>query len=72
MISFLGSDVHRQKSIYLRMPSVLEALEETIGEEKLKELSFINPKLVLEDKEIEIEEPIEIKEKRFFGKLFLK
>ena len=59
MIHFLGSDVHRQKSIYPKIPMILEEIGNIIGERKLEELTEINPKLVLENKRIEIEEPIE-------------
>ena len=67
MIHFLGSDVHRQNSIYKRVPQALEEIKEIVGEEKLKELTTINPKLALENKRIDIEDPEEfsltIKEK---------
>ena len=59
MIHFLGSDVHRQGSIYPRIPMILEEIQGIIGERKLEELTDINPRLVLENKKIEIDEPIE-------------
>lgn len=61
MIHFLGSDVHRQNTIYKKMPEILEKLEKLIGKEKLYELSNTNPKLVLENKEINIDKPTQIK-----------
>lgn len=60
MIHFLGTDAHRQNSIYTRMPKVLEELRGIVGEEKLEELTTINPKLVLNNKRIEIDEPNKI------------
>lgn len=67
MIHFLGSDVHRQNSIYKRIPQALNEIEKIVGEEKLEELTTINPKLALENKRIDIEDPEEfsltIKEK---------
>lgn len=57
MIHMLGSDVHRQNTIYPKMPQILSELKELIGEEKLKELTTTNPKLVLHNKRIDIEEP---------------
>ena len=57
MIHFLGTDVHRQNTIYPKIPEILEELIELIGEEKLKELSDTNPRLALHNKKIEIEEP---------------
>ena len=59
MVHFLGSDVHRQNSIYKRIPQALEEIRNIIGDEKLEKLTTINPKLVLENKKIDIEEPEE-------------
>ena len=59
MVHFLGSDVHRQKSIYKRIPQALEEISKIIGEEKLEKLTTTNPKLALENKKIDIEEPEE-------------
>ena len=59
MIHFLGSDVHRQNSIYPKIQFALEKIREIVGEEKLEELTTINPKLVLANKKIEIDEPEE-------------
>lgn len=59
MIHFLGSDVHRQKSIYPKIPFAIEKIRNIIGEEKLEELTDINPRLVLENKKIDIDDPIE-------------
>lgn len=60
MIHFLGSDVHRQNTIYLRIPQILEELNSVIGKSKLEELTTINPKLVLNNKRIDIDEPKKI------------
>ena len=70
-IHFLGSDIHRPNGIYLRMDEVIETLEKTIDTEKIKELTYINPRKVLENKEIDIESPIKIKD-GFFSKIFSK
>lgn len=59
MIHFLGSDVHRQNSIYKKIPQALEEIRKIIGEEKLEKLTTTNPKLVLDNKKIDIEEPEE-------------
>lgn len=59
MIHFLGSDVHRQNSIYPKISFALEKIREIVGEEKLEELTTINPQLVLANKKIEIEDPEE-------------
>lgn len=60
MIHFLGSDVHRQNTIYSRIPQILEELKNIIGKSKLEELTTINPKLVLNNKRIDIDEPKKI------------
>ena len=59
MIHFLGSDVHRQNSIYPKIPYEKEKIREIVGEQKLEELTTINPKLVLANKKIDIDEPEE-------------
>lgn len=59
MIHFLGSDVHRQKSIYKKIPQALEEISKIIGKEKLEILTTTNPKLALANKRIDIEEPEE-------------
>ena len=61
MIHFLGSDVHRPNTIYKRIPQALEEIEEIIGKQKLEELTTINPKLALENKRIDVEDPEEVK-----------
>ena len=61
MIHFLGSDVHRQNTIYPKIPQILEEIADIIGEEKLEEITTKNPKLVLNNKKIEIDEPFDFK-----------
>lgn len=64
-VHFLGSDVHRANSIYMTINDSLEALREIIPEQKIKELTDINPKLVLEDKTIDTRMPKKIKSSFF-------
>ena len=61
MIHFLGSDVHRQNTIYPKIPQILDEIADIIGEAKLEELTTTNPKLVLGNKKIEIDEPFDFK-----------
>lgn len=72
MIHMLGSDVHRQNTIYPQIPQILKELIHLIGGEKLNELTTINPKLVLNNKKIDIEEPklfeLTFKEKMLMSK----
>ena len=61
MVHFLGSDVHKQNTIYPRIPEILSKISKITGQDKLKELTTINPELALQDKNISVEEPVEIK-----------
>lgn len=54
LIQFIGSDAHSVAG-YKKASESLKALKKLVGEEKLKEMTEINPKLVLENKEIEID-----------------
>lgn len=60
MIHFLGTDVHRQNTIYKRVPEALKQIEEIVGEAKLEELTTKNPTLALSNKRIEVEQPQEV------------
>ena len=61
MIHFLGSDVHRQNTVYKVIPQALKEIEEIVGASKLEELTTKNPKLALQNKRIDIAEPEEFK-----------
>lgn len=60
MVHFLGTDVHRENSIYSKVPTIIQELEAKIGKEKLEKITDMNPKLVLHNKRIDIEEPTEV------------
>ena len=72
MIHMLGSDVHRQNTIYPKIPQILSELNSLIGEEKLEELTTTNPNLVIHNKRIDIETPhmmkLDFKEKMMIVK----
>ena len=61
MIHFMGSDVHRKNTIYPQMNKIMKELKKVISEEKIEELTELNPNLVLQNKEILTEEPQKIK-----------
>ena len=61
MIHYLGSDNHRVNTIYKHIPEALKLLEKWIGQEKTLELTTNNPKYILNDEKLEIDEPIELK-----------
>ena len=67
MIHFFGSDNHRQNTIYANMDNILKELRKVISEEKLELLSEINPRKILYNEEIAIDQPTKIK-KSFWGK----
>ena len=66
MIHFLGSDNHRVNTVYKNIPEALKTLEKLVGEDKVQELTTENPECILNNEEIEIDEPIELK-KNLFG-----
>lgn len=60
MVHFLGSDVHKQNSIYPKVPEAIKEIKKIIGQEKTYELTTLNAKNVLKNKTIEIETVKEI------------
>lgn len=61
MVHFLGSDAHRENTIYKVMPRVLKKLTKTIGTEKLREITTTNPEAILKNRRIKVTEPKRIK-----------
>lgn len=51
-IQFLGSDVHRPGQVYDKMPKIMKKLKKTISEDKIEELTTINPQKVLDNEDI--------------------
>ncbi len=60
LIHFLGTDVHRQKTIYQKVPEALERIRAIVGEERLEEMTTLNPRLAIQNKKIEIREISEV------------
>ena len=67
MIHFMGSDVHRPNSIYPIIDDAITQLKKIIPDYKISELTYGNALKVLNDEDIEIEEPSEV-QKNIFGK----
>ena len=63
-IHFLGTDTHRIGG-YKKVENAVNRLEKLIGKEKLEELSYTNPKKIIDNEEIEIEEPKKIRKSLF-------
>lgn len=43
LVTFLGTDTHRQGSIYQMMPEIIKKFRKEISEDKLYELTILNP-----------------------------
>jgi len=69
MICFLGTDTHRPNGIYRKMEQIKRELNKIIDEEQIEDLLLNNPKKVLKNEKINIEEPTEIKQS-IISKLF--
>lgn len=52
LVSFLGTDTHKQGTIYSAMPQILKKLKKIITEEKLYEITTKNPKKILDNQDI--------------------
>lgn len=52
---FIATDVHKPGTVYPEIPNLVTYLNKLVGEEKVNQLTTINPELLLEDKKIEIE-----------------
>ncbi len=60
-IHLLGSDVHKPDTIYPNIQQALDEIKSIVGEEKLRELTCLNEESILQNKKLEIEEPLHIK-----------
>lgn len=52
-VHFLGSDCHREESIYLVIPQAIRKIKKIIGEDEFYKISTINPKKILDDEGFE-------------------
>lgn len=69
MIHFFGSDNHRQNTIYADMNKILGELEKVISKKEIKLLTEINPRKIINNEEIAVEQPIKIKQGLFGRKV---
>lgn len=51
LISFLGTDTHKEGTIYQIMPQILKKLKKVITEEKLYEITTENPRKIIENRD---------------------
>ena len=69
MIHFMGTDVHRPGSVYLRVKQAVNELNKILPKDVVEEITYINAKKVLDNEEVETRTPIPIKNsflKKFF------
>ena len=71
MVHLLGSDVHRHNTIYPKIPKILDEIKTIVGEEKLNELTTLNPSQVLKNEDVYMNTPTKMK-LNFVEKLKLK
>lgn len=69
MIHFMGSDVHKENSIYPKMPQIIQELRKIISDETFENLTNNNIEKMLKNEQFEVNKPIKIK-KSFLGRLF--
>jgi len=73
LIQFLATDCHKPQTIYKNMDKIRDTLISTVdNNEYLKDISVLNPRNLLLNKAIIVEEPKPKEDKSFFGKLFKK
>jgi len=56
LVHFIATDAHRPETIYPEIPDLIRYLKTLVGERKVEQLTTVNPELVLQNKDIEIEE----------------
>lgn len=61
MIHFIGTDTHMPNSIYTKIDTAIEELKKVITEEKIKHITYENAIKVINNQELQIEEPRKIK-----------
>ena len=71
MVHLLGADVHRPNSVYLNIQESIKEIEKIIGKDQLEIITNSNPEQIINNQQIEIEEPQKIKT-NFFQKYFNK
>lgn len=60
MIHFLGTDCHKKQDIYRQMNEIMIELRKIIPDNKIEELTSINPQHILENTDIEVSLPIKV------------
>lgn len=51
LVSFLGTDTHKEETIYKVIPKILKKLKKVISEEKLYEITTLNPRKILDNQD---------------------
>lgn len=62
LVNFLGSDVHRPKSVYTHLSSATKKIKAIIGKSEFDKITHYNPMKVIKNETIELEyDPVPIK-----------
>ena len=72
MIHFVSTDAHTSSRRSPNVKNAVKRLKSLVSEEQFQNLTYKNAELLIEDKNIAIENPIEYKRKRQFFNLFNK
>ena len=56
LVNFLGSDAHREKSIYTHLKSAINKVKSIVGKENFDEITHFNLMKVIKDEVIELED----------------
>lgn len=62
MIHFMGTDTHRPNSVYTRVGSSVQELKKILPNHIVEEITYENAKKVLNNEDIEIRNPIPVKQ----------
>lgn len=55
MVHFLGSDCHREGTIYTLIPEAIKKIKKIVGEQKFEEISTLNPQKILNNEDWNLE-----------------
>lgn len=56
LVQFLGTDAHREKSIYTKVNPAIKKIRAIVGKEKFDDITHFNPMKVIKNEKIEIED----------------
>lgn len=66
MVHIFASDTHKRGFVYEEMPFILKELNKYTSKQTINRLTNANPKCIIQDEEIQIAVPTEVKTRKFF------